>query len=1162
MSETANSRRAGLYARPPVAEHGLHRPICVTSFRGGATPRRSQAVAIALGLALTLGLLLCGGAASAGESPIAIVVLGPRFVSGGGDEATSAAELACDRLARELGKNASLRVVDRAQLDRILKERRLGQGPAGTILSYDLMVRLEVDAVRPVPRAILKLVDLSDGNLLADMLFAWSVPLPDGAIRNMAGTCQAAARRLAGPGEKALRVRLLEVDNPGKSTRLEPLAIRLRDAVAGALARSEGVRPVHHLEALTAKEESLLLTLGLSKLPGGRQFTPQSDATIELRIRELDGVGKTFEQTRVEIGWRIRKGETYSGEWASADAAVKDFDGLLKTAWARSAESLGRASPRAAGDYLDEMALRRKQAQAELDAAQAMRASRGHVTDPVARAARLAAAVKIDPTFEEAAYHYAIAVLNRGWSSYDPKLEKSPDTSDSVLEALRYLQRYPQNSRRRKEVYQSAFCTAWAGLQAASGTSMSSSKNELATLDALKQIVDLAIIAQPLEDYSYFADSVRLCYEAMWTAGVGSDSRQQWLLNALAERRGKLKAAERLEPFFRNSYVYGCVRLSRFAMMLSCGERRLDDARGVAVGLEALATAYPREFREQTQDLRKEVARLNDDALLARFDGWASATKPVGFVVMDWPRLSPIPVNRFAPLDPDHAGFEKVQQVPAAPLVAVGKNMFVLVNRWNTVTWEHIWGNSGESPQRIACLPLDDEQAPAGRLEFVPEPKTRQDLRVLSAASLGGRLYLGTHGSGILAYDPSTNAWQVYGVEHGVPEWIIQSVHVMDEDKLLCAGGVSERRGVIFTLNVKNGEVVILQRVSDDEEKGYCFRAVDFFWIDGKMLRGMNRWGRFVQDITDTATPMQKWPKPGAWGWRERGYVDPTPTSFASIGSRRFIMSTDGLREIDAAGKVLNAWAVAHQIAFRQTLGGVYDGMDTITIACDLPSSQPAPRFIVQDETHLFIPEGGTCYDPAKDTWYGPLKMNLGGSYAISGKGGFWSGGNGTVAFIRTADFIATAKRAGLVMTTEQFRAKRQEALNAMKPLDQAKWALSMRQWDKSRGLCGSVLENDAGDVQALLVMGLVHEPYCLNQPDKAIEYYGKLATMDDNPSAAFTGLVHQYRLQIEAKRYAEALRIGRLIEREYPRNSMGETLGEHNRWLEKQVSPKKEAGK
>lgn len=160
MSEMVNSRRTGLSARQPAAERGLHRPSGATSLRGSYMPRRGQAGAVAVGIALALVLVLRGSAASAGESPVAIVVLSPRFVSGGGGNATAAAQLACDRLVRELEKNASLRVVDRTQLDRVLTERQLAPGRAGTIISYDIMARLGVDAVRPMPRARLTLVDL------------------------------------------------------------------------------------------------------------------------------------------------------------------------------------------------------------------------------------------------------------------------------------------------------------------------------------------------------------------------------------------------------------------------------------------------------------------------------------------------------------------------------------------------------------------------------------------------------------------------------------------------------------------------------------------------------------------------------------------------------------------------------------------------------------------------------------------------------------------------------------------------------------------------------------------------------------------------------------------------------------------------------------------
>ncbi|HET6430303.1 MAG TPA: hypothetical protein VFJ30_17950, partial [Phycisphaerae bacterium] len=172
---------------------------------------------------VALAVLLAGLAparvASADESPVAIVVLGPRFISGGSGEATAGAELACDRLARELEKNPSVRVVDRTQLDRVLKERGLDDQSLRPVLSYDIMARLEVDAVRPAPKAHLKLVDLSYGSMLAEAEFAWSAPLPDGAIRDMARTCLAAARDVTAGKPKALRVRMLEVQNSGKSAR-------------------------------------------------------------------------------------------------------------------------------------------------------------------------------------------------------------------------------------------------------------------------------------------------------------------------------------------------------------------------------------------------------------------------------------------------------------------------------------------------------------------------------------------------------------------------------------------------------------------------------------------------------------------------------------------------------------------------------------------------------------------------------------------------------------------------------------------------------------------------------------------------------------------------------------------------------------------------------
>ena len=389
-----------------------------------------------------------------------VIVLPPRIVSGASDQVNAAAELACDRLAQELEKTKTCQVVDRTQLDHILKERKLGTGSSAKMVAYDAIVRLEVDAARPVPLLRLNVIGLSEGNVLDTMQFPWTPTLPSNVLRDMAKATRAAIGEAVQPGRNVLRVRLLEVENVGKSARLEPLAASLREVFDAALERSKAIRLVHHLEAQSAKEESLLLMMGLAQLPDGRQFAPQSDATIELRIRELDGIGKTFEQTQLEVSWRVRKGVKYEGQWSSAQAAVKESGGLMKTAWSKCSQSLGQVSPQAAGEYLDEMALRRKQAQAEMEAAPNARG-----VDLLREAGRhqhlahVAAAAKLDPAWEEAGYALVFATANdfRDGVDYDFDAREA-----GIYEALRYLQRFKTDGKHRAIVADAAIF--WRGI--------------------------------------------------------------------------------------------------------------------------------------------------------------------------------------------------------------------------------------------------------------------------------------------------------------------------------------------------------------------------------------------------------------------------------------------------------------------------------------------------------------------------------------------------------------------------------------------------------------------------------------------------------------------------------------------------------------------------
>jgi tetratricopeptide (TPR) repeat protein len=304
----------------------------------------------------------------------------------------------------------------------------------------------------------------------------------------------------------------------------------------------------------------------------------------------------------------------------------------------------------------------------------------------------------------------------------------------------------------------------------------------------------------------------------------------------------------------------------------------------------------------------------------------------------------------------------------------------------------------------------------------------------------------------------------------------------------------------------------------------------------------------------------RKWPGPQS----PCSYSASSVFNMVVVSGRRFLLCRDALREIDDDGKVLRTWAM--ELRQRPSAGPDDLPQHEILLLNDVPDPMYCrSRGLAQDSSHLFFVDSFIlCYETATDTWYGPLETEpwTSADRAVSGDCGIWFSSNMGLIYLSTADFIATARSAGRAATGQQFRQMRDEQLASLGPLEQAKGAASMRQWEKARGLCANALEKDPASAEAILLMGLLHESCCLNQPDKALEYYARLAAVENNPPAAFTGLVHQYRMNIEAKRYAEALRVGKLIERDYPRNSMGETLGEHNRWLEKQVSPKKETGK
>ena len=319
---------------------------------------------------------------------------------------------------------------------------------------------------------------------------------------------------------------------------------------------------VRHLEAATSKEESLLLLMGLSRLPGGRQFAPQADATVELRVVEGDGQGKTFSDTPLEIGVRLRKGARYEGDWVTTAGLVREFDVLIPRAWQKLAASLGGVRPEAADSFSSEMALRRKQADAEL------RACPGPFAfDLAAVQARLAhaeAALKLDPTYPEAAAAY-LGALDRLCLFYclrDHVGQTPPETAlRTIREAARYVAALPPRRRRvqpslRQRMWRHAVLSAQSPLrrclrrplEACHQTDRGDRAQRAQGLEAVKQLVERALeddIEVRLDMRSVRLDGIKemivVTHRGMRLLDVPAPERQAWLEKIYRRLRDKMK---------------------------------------------------------------------------------------------------------------------------------------------------------------------------------------------------------------------------------------------------------------------------------------------------------------------------------------------------------------------------------------------------------------------------------------------------------------------------------------------------------------------------------------------------------------------------------------------------------------------------------------------
>ena len=1023
------------------------------------------------------------------DSPV-VVVLPPALPGRVPAPTRDAAQLVCDLLAEQLRATGTARVVSRAQLDRVLKERKLAADLAGPMLSYDALVRLEVEPEGGAPQAHLSLVDLSTGNPLAQESFDW--PLGRAGVARMVLACRVGLDEAPKRLEGKVKVRLLGIEAAGLHARLRPLGRRARKVFAASIDRSDRLLLVQNLEAASSREEALLLAMGMSRLPGARQFSPHADATIEFRLAETDPLGKTFDQTELEFGVRLRRGAEYEGDWTDHSGPVKDFDRLIAEAWANVAASLSEAAPAAAQDALDAMALRRKQAEAEYRAAMAIEGSFASAKPARAKLPHLDAALRLDPDHEGAAYE----AFYQRFRIVQATANEPPDP-ESIHQALSaavgYLRRFHDNPQRRLQVgYYSHFVVYHSPARPwASADVLVEVTPELRKLLRLVREIVEHSVSGDIRGYvwqRHTASMLAVAYRGMRASGEPAELREAWLENILRLAAGqatqieKITARQAQYTARKQSRVLASYRhLQTVAAELLHEDGRSGRARQLLTDVRAFfddpASGVPwSTLRLPIRSYVRRVVATVDPVALPEFNERLKeanqSSRPFSRAIT-WPRMCFYDPDPQASIRPRYIVAQPVGDAdyPAMrPLGEIGGRFYLHVRHRRPI---------------IAYLPLDAQGRPVGREQYRGAylEWTWDNIQPLAlpdgahpwigcSAVVGDRLYLGTSNRGLLVFHPDTEQWTAYGAEDGLPSMSVESIAPMDANTLY-----GTTVGAHFTLDTGSGAVTLL-RQSDPEAKDFVPRRMLHVWKNADRWMGLSG-GSVWNDLLDARSTGKALPAQYGESMRDGGYwALGGAVSAARIGSRRFFTGYNGLCEFDAAGTIVRCWPsrldarlldAARQAAF------------------DVPGYAPVferAQVVRVADLLVFVAEGAlrfqvSAYDPSSDTWYGPIQCTGSGwaergeprRYgAVASRHGLWVGGMRGAAFVHLDDLLDAARRSGRAMTTAELQEQLQRRIAAAPPLQRAKMHVRMHRYDLAQPLLDELLADDPNHPDALAV--------------------------------------------------------------------------------------------
>ncbi len=382
------------------------------------------------------------------------------------------------------------------------------------------------------------------------------------------------------------------------------------------------------------------------------------------------------------------------------------------------------------------------------------------------------------------------------------------------------------------------------------------------------------------------------------------------------------------------------------------------------------------------------------------------------------------------------------------------------------------------------------------------------------ARYMDGKLYVATHGAGLQVFDPKTETWKGYGPEQGLPSSDVDQFFPIGGGVLYC-----NTRRTHYMLNLAGGVTLVHRADQRNWEQDWVVNwNLLSAWRDAERVVAIGDNGIWDNLL---GKPPKRLPSPGV-------------LCVADMDGRRLCFCNNGLFEIapDGTCKLIRAWQRCGNCDMG--LGTMFPGIFTYG---DCPVNTYTTAVSAVGSCFLIV--GNACpltiYDTKTDTWYRSIPILSGWSVdPLAGSHCIWGASLEGMKYFSLDDAIAYAKSRGLVMTTAEYRERRQQIVDTFGPLDR-EFRPRHREFDSAKAAFRQVLDAEPDQPDALLLMGILHVREGLNQPDEAIKYFSRASELENDPLASYTGMDLWFRVLLDRQQWKEAGDLGDKILQRYP---------------------------